>query len=135
MAFQILGGIVAALTYCAIVNDVFVLRPVSLYSTADAVAAEVLYTWALCYVVLNVATAKDNDPNHYFGLAIGFTVTAAAITVGAVSGCSLNPAVSIGSLMAAYSVHGHTAFNFWSFYTFAPFLGAIIAALTFYCVR
>jgi stress response protein SCP2 len=98
-------------------------------------AAEILYTFALVYVVLNVATAKENADNHYFGLAIGFTVVTGAITVGAISGCSLNPAVSIGSMIAAHYVHGIPAFHFSSFYIFAPFVGAIIGVLAFFLVR
>src|SRR3954454_8040529 len=39
-----------------------------------AFAAELLFTFALVYVVLNVATAKSTAGNSYFGLAIGFTV-------------------------------------------------------------
>jgi len=98
-------------------------------------AAEILYTWALVYVVLNVATARANTPNDYFGLAIGFTVVTGAISIGAISGCSLNPAVSVGSMVAAHYVHGLPAFHFSSFYIFAPFVGAICGVLSFFLVR
>merc|ERR1719181_186690 len=135
MCVQCLGGICAALCYLSIFGTAFMLKPVWQYSTGDMCGAEVLYTWALVYVVLNVATASENDPNHYFGLAIGFTVVAAAITVGAISGCSLNPAVSVGSMVAASFTHGMVAYHFSSFYVFAPFVGAIIAVLSFYLVR
>merc|ERR1719395_428453 len=136
MVFQCLGGICAGLLYLNIFGMAFKLAPVGPhYSTGDMCAAEILYTWALVYVVLNVATAAENDPNHYFGLAIGFTVVSAAITVGAISGCSLNPAVSIGSMVAASFTHGMVAYHFSSFYIFAPFVGAIIAVLSFYLVR
>merc|ERR1719420_1612777 len=136
MICQCLGGICAAMMYLNVFGTAFMLRPVGpWYSTGDACAAEILYTWALVYVVLNVATASKNDPNHYFGLAIGFTVVTAAITIGAISGCSLNPAVSIGSIIAAHYVHGVPAFHFSSFYIFAPFVGAICGVLAFYLVR
>jgi len=62
-------------------------------------------------------------------------VVSGAITVGAISGGSFNPAVSIGSLVAAHSVHGAHALHFWSLYTFAPFVGAIIGVLSFFLVR
>ena len=40
-----------------------------------ALIAEFLFTfWCLCYVVLNVATAKGTSGNSFYGLAIGFTV-------------------------------------------------------------
>merc|ERR1719311_394626 len=135
MCFQCLGGICAALLYLSIFGTAFMMRPVWQYSTGDMCAAEILYTWALVYVVLNVATARLNSPNDYFGLAIGFTVVTGAISIGAISGCSLNPAVSIGSMVAAHYVHGLPAFHFSSFYIFAPFVGAICGVLAFYLVR
>jgi len=136
MVVQCLGGICAGFLYLTLFGTAFLLAPVGMhYSTGDMCAAEILYTWALVYVVLNVATAADNSPNHYFGLAIGFTVASAAITVGGISGCSLNPAVSIGSIVAANMAHGVTAYSFSSFYIFAPFVGAIIGVLSFCLVR
>ena len=44
--------------------------------------AEFLFTFALAYVVLNVATAKGTEGNSFYGLAIGFTVAAGALAVG-----------------------------------------------------
>ena len=62
------------------------------------VVAEFLFTFALAWVVLNVATAEGTKGNSYFGLAIGFTVTAGAYAVGPISGAVFNPAVAIGLL-------------------------------------
>jgi len=135
MIVQCLGGICAGVLYLTIFGTAFMLKPVWQYSTGDMVGAEILYSWALVYVVLNVATAAENDPNHYFGLAIGFTVASAAITIGAVSGCSLNPAVSVGAIVASHYAHGASALHFFSFYVFAPFVGAIIGVLSFFLVR
>ncbi|MDB5352017.1 MAG: major intrinsic protein [Planctomycetota bacterium] len=61
--------------------------------------AEFLFTFALAYVVLNVATAKATAGNSFYGLAIGFTVMTGAFAVGGVSGGAFNPAVAIGGLM------------------------------------
>jgi aquaporin Z len=44
--------------------------------TWQILAVELLFTFALAYVVLNVATARNCEGNSYFGLAIGFTVAA-----------------------------------------------------------
>lgn len=52
------------------------------HAVAGAAAAELLITFALCDVVLNVATSKDQPGNGFFGLAIGFTVVAGAFAVG-----------------------------------------------------
>ena len=61
-----------------------------------ALLAECLFTLALAYVVLNVATAKANANNSFYGLAIGFTVLAGAYSVGSISGGAFNPAVAVG---------------------------------------
>jgi aquaporin Z len=58
--------------------------------------AEFVGTFALAYVVLNVATAKSTAGNSNYGLAIGFTVTAMAYAVGGISGGAFNPAVAAG---------------------------------------
>lgn len=135
---QMLGGILGALAYWLLVDGAFLLRPVGLYSTMDAVGSEVFFSCALCYVVLNVATTtaeRGNVPNHYSGLAVGMTVTAAAIAAGPISGAVLNPAVSVGSTAAAYLEHGSVSLRFYWPYFLSPFVGAILAFLAFYLVR
>jgi len=66
---------------------------------AAGFAAELLFTFALVYVVLNTATARATSGNSYFGMAIGFTVMAGAFAVGDVSGAAFNPAVAVGASM------------------------------------
>lgn len=144
MAAQIAGGLFGAFNYWVIFNDAFLLRPVAGYSHHDAACAEILYTMALCYVVLNVATTENKEqgnvktsgvPNSFFGLAIGLTVTSAAIAVGPISGCSLNPAVSIGALFASKLAHGIMPMQMVGLYVLAPFMGSALAALFFYFVQ
>jgi aquaporin Z len=62
----------------------------------QASTAELLFTFALAFVVLNVATAKGTHGNSFYGLAIGFTVFAGAYAVGKISGGVFNPAVGAG---------------------------------------
>src|SRR4051812_27770730 len=52
--------------------------PVPQAHLLQALVAEFIFTFALCYVVLNVATAKGTSGNPTYGLAIGFTVVAGA---------------------------------------------------------
>jgi aquaporin Z len=66
------------------------------HALAAAFVVELLFTFALAYVVLNVATSKDHPNNSFYGLAIGFTVTAGAVAVGGISGGAFNPAVMLG---------------------------------------
>jgi len=68
-------------------------------STAFAVGApivEFLYTFLLCFVVLNVAVAPATKGNHHYGLAIGFVIVAGGYGGGYVSGGAFNPAVALG---------------------------------------
>jgi aquaporin Z len=91
-----------------------------------AVVAEFLFTFLLAWVVLNVATSKDNEGNSFYGLAIGFTVAAAAVAVGPVSGGAFNPAVGLGIVIAHLSAWG----NLW-IYIVACLLGGNAAGLAF----
>ncbi len=91
-----------------------------------ALLAELLGTFALVYVILNVGTAKGTSGNNYFGLAIGFTVLAMATCFGSYSGGAFNPAVAVAaSLMKDFEWT-----NFW-IYLVGCFGGGILAAIVF----
>ena len=98
---QVVGGVIAGLLARAVVNPATV-KTLTLSGHTEAAAAmvEVLITFALCYVMLNVATSKDQPGNGFFGLAIGFTVAAGAFAVGGISGGVFNPAVAFGGATA-----------------------------------
>jgi len=88
---QILGALAAMALVCALgLHSNAMVEPRMFF---PAVLAEFLFTFALCWVVLNVATAKGTSGNSFYGLAIGFTVLAGAFSVGAISGGAFNPAV------------------------------------------
>merc|ERR1711865_375623 len=69
-----------------------------------AAVAEIMFTFLLAFVVLSVATVEQ-PLSEYFGLAIGSCVTAGGYAIGAVSGGSLNPAVSFG-ISASHAIFG-----------------------------
>ena len=95
---QLVAGVVAALLANAVVHSSSVKTQHPSGHTLLATAiVEFLFTFALCYVVLNVATSQSQRDNSFFGLAIGFTVVAGAFAVGGISGGAFNPAVSLGS--------------------------------------
>jgi aquaporin Z len=98
---QVVGGVIAGVLARDVVNPATV-KTLTLSGHAEAAAAvvELLITFALCYVVLNVATSKDQQGNGFFGLAIGFTVAAGAFAVGGISGGVFNPAVALGGATA-----------------------------------
>lgn len=102
-----------------------VVAPMSL-AVGPALLAEFLFTFALVYVVLNVATAKETSGNSFYGLAIGMTVLTGAYAVGNISGGAFNPAVAIG-----ICAMGLTAWSSIWIYLLANFAGAAVAALVF----
>ena len=103
ISVQALAGVLAA-----IVSQEILLAHEPSVTTIDmdatnALAAEFLYTFALVYVILNVATSDATQGNGYYGAAISFVVLAGALTVGEISGGSFNPAVS-GALLVSGSI-------------------------------
>lgn len=94
--------------------------------TLKAFIAEFLFTFALCYVVLNVAVSKANKGNSFYGFAIGFIVLAGAYAVGPISGAAFNPAVVLGVSIMKLSLWA----NIWVFFL-ANFAGSALAALVF----
>lgn len=138
VAVQMLGALAGALTVWSLLGDSFDLKPGNGYSMAQAAMVEVLYSSALVFVVLNVATlareTKSPFQDEFAPLAIGLTLLAAAFACGAVSGCSLNPALAFGALFVHAGHHGLDSGCF-ALYTLCPFLGSAIAAGAFYVVR
>jgi aquaporin Z len=91
-----------------------------------AFIAELVGTFALAYVVLNVATAKSTAGNSNYGLAIGFTVMVMAFALGGVSGGAFNPAVATGITF----MHIEKSANLW-LYLLGDLAGGALAALVF----
>lgn len=91
-----------------------------------ALLAEFLFTFALAFVVLNVATARGTANNSFYGLAIGFTVAAGAYAVGPISGGAFNPAVAVGITIMGLS----KVANIWIF-LLANFIAGAAAACAF----
>ena len=91
-----------------------------------ALLAEFLFTFALCWVVLNVGTSAGTAGNSFYGLAIGMTVMTGAFAVGNVSGGAFNPAVAAGITLMGLSSWGH----YWIFLV-GELLGGAAAAAVF----
>ena len=101
---QLCGGLVASVLVTAVAPKPTTPMTLSGHAVIAAFVAELLVTFALCSVVLNVATSKDHPDNSFYGLAIGFTVAAGAVAVGGISGGAFNPAVAIsGVAMGMFS--------------------------------
>ena len=130
IALQIAGGVLGAFSYTFLEGGkTFPLNPGAGHSWFEACAAETIYTFFLCFIVLCVATVKDPPTSHYFGLVIGACVTVGGYAIGALSGGSLNPAVSIG-ISTSHILGGG---NFWHCLVYSVFeiLGGLIAVGVF----
>jgi len=131
---QIVAGISAGLTYTALFGHPFNLQPAKGFGLMEAGAVEMLYTFMLVFVVLNVAAAKKFDesgPPHWFGLAIGFVIVAGAYGAGAISGGCFNPAVAFGIDVSS----AWLGFGWCLWYTVAELVGAVLAVFLFSVVR
>lgn len=123
IAAQITGAVLAAMAAMFLRPDA--MADALMPNVPRAFVAEMLFTFALAYVVLNVATSKDTAGNSYYGLAIGFTVLAGAFAVGDISGGAFNPAVAIGLAVMGLSAWS----NIWIYV--GCFAGAAAAAVVF----
>ena len=124
------AGLLAAVAVRDIVDPVRVATTATLtlsrHTLLAVFAVELLFTFALCYVVLNVATSKDHPDNSFYGLAIGLTVVAGAFAVGAISGGAFNPSVTLGA-----AVMGLFAWPTLWVYLVAQVIGGLAAGVTF----
>ena len=93
IAVQIIAGALAALASENILVGKTSVTALEM-DTTQAIGAELLYTFALVFVILNVATSEATEGNGYYGAAIALVVLAGAFTVGGISGGSFNPAVT-----------------------------------------
>jgi len=127
---QVTGSIVGALMVNVITGQTFAPAPAANASTLAVLLVEILFTFALVLVILNVATSKKTEGNSYYGLAIGFTVMTAAFAGGGISGGAFNPAVGIGPTIVNVILGGGSWSSLW-YYLVGPFAGAALAAMVF----
>jgi aquaporin Z len=100
------------------------------HPTLESFIVEFIFTFALAWVVLNVATTKATMGNSFYGLAIGFTVLVGAITVGGISGGAFNPAVGLGVFTM-----GLESGKQFGVYLGSELAGAAVAALVYRLVN
>jgi aquaporin Z len=123
MVTQFVAAVLAGL----LVNAIGGKQTAGVTATAGKMlVVEFLFTFALAYVVLNVATAKGTEGNSFYGLAIGFVVVVGAISVGWVSGGAFNPAIALGA-----TIFGAFKWSHIWIYLLADLLGGVAAAGAF----
>jgi aquaporin Z len=130
LASQFLGAIAAGMLTGVFTGDVMSPAPNPDVNILLAVLAELLFTFALCLVVLNVATSPKTQGNSYYGLAIGFTVVAGSAASANISGGALNPAVGAGLGLVDGIMGGAPLTHIWV-YLVGPFIGGALASAVY----
>jgi len=121
IASQFVGAILAGL----VLNALFPTHP-NLGGTALAVpvgtgiAIEILLTFILMYVILNVSTGHK-EKGIMAGVAVGGVVTLNALVGGPLTGAAMNPARALGPAVASMNFD-----HMWLYMTM-PVVGAVLA--------
>ena len=127
---QVLGASLAAYVVSIMISNMIV-QPDLQEPVAVILIAELLFTYLLVFVILNVATHPNLEGNSFYGFAIGLTVMTGAYCVGPLTGGVFNPAVSIGpSLIDLITGNGISQHFLW-YYLTAPVLGSVLAVIHF----
>ena len=127
---QIVGSTLAALSIY-LMNTSMQVQPVLGDSVYPIFFSEIIFTFLLVFVILNVATHPNLKGNSFYGLAIGLTVMTGIFSVGPISGAVFNPAVSLGpSIIDLITSEGVSHYFTWYYIVF-PLIGSILAVLGF----
>ena len=131
IVFQLIGALLAAFIVYWLNGSTMEVAPGPEVSVLKVLVVEALFTFALVSVILNVATHPKTEGNSYYGLAIGFTIMAAAFAGSSISGGAFNPAVGIGPILIdAIAGDGSTLANLW-YYIVGPVTGGLAAAYVY----
>jgi len=131
MGVQVLGAFIAAFVADTITDQTLQVMPAVETSMWEFFLLELLFTFLLALVILNVATSKNHPNNSFYGIAIGFTVLAGAFAAGPISGGAFNPAVALGPALADLILGDGASIGGLWVYLVATFAGGALAALVF----
>lgn len=139
LLYYILSQLIASVAASFIIQNFDINSFEVIANTSNKVSffmAEILFTFLLVFVILNVALHPKLKNNQFYGFAIGLTVAAGAFTVGDISGAVFNPAVSFGpSIFAIVDPNelstAARSNDFFFYYLIATLIGSIIASLLF----
>lgn len=138
--FQACGAALAGLSAVLLMGsddtgnatEVHPVGPLNIKFAIGAPLVEFLYTFMLCFVVLNVCVADGTKGNKFYGVAIGFVVIAGAYGGGYVSGGYFNPALVLGVNIMGLSWAGFVNFPI---YVACQLAGALLAPVALHIVR
>jgi aquaporin Z len=127
---QVVGGFLAALVYLIVQDVAFVPKPPVTSDALPILLIEILFTYILATVVLQVGTSAKTKGNSYFGIAIGFTLLAIVFAGGPISGAVYNPAVAVGPFIVDIANFNANLPDL-LLYLIGPLVGGYIAGLTY----
>lgn len=127
---QFLAGIFAAGAFAFIHGSLFLPKLGHNVSPLSASIIEILFTFLLCSVILHVTSERRVKDNSYYGLAIGFTLMAAAFVGGPISGGVFNPAVGVSPLLLDIVHFPENAVHL-AIYLLGPLAGGALAGVVF----
>lgn len=124
---QLAGGVAAAFISYLVTGVAKTPQPAVDVTFLSVLLLEFVFTFALVFTVLNVATTKATKGNQYFGIAIGGVVLAGVYAIGPITGGVMNPAVAFGTILIDIPNIASNLFNL-ILYIVGPCLGGAIAA-------
>lgn len=99
-------------------------------SYVQAIVCEAVATFILVLTIMGSAVDK-RAPGGFAGLAIGLVVAADIVTVGNITGASMNPARTFGPYLADSLFGGPNMWAQFPIYVIGPIVGGVIAALLY----
>ena len=130
---QLIGAAVGSLLFlacvgpaAATVGGLGATAPFPGIGYGQAILAEAIGTFLLMLVIMGVAV-DERAPPGFAGLVIGLTVGGIIITIGNLTGSSLNPARTFGPYLGD-SLMGINLWQFYPIYVIGPIVGAVLAA-------
>jgi len=136
IAAQFLGAIAAAIAFYIIFKS-----PMGTASSNPGFSSnlkplliELLFTFILVLVILNMYIPKKSSGGSYYALAIGAIVVAGIVAANPFSGGALNPASTLGPMILDAVMGGSSINNAW-FYLVGQFAGGVLAAVVYGMTR
>jgi MIP family channel proteins len=132
MIAQFAGGVAAALLLHALYPEEAALESAATvvteqadFSAWEALILEALFTFFLAWVVFATAVDEKGTFSAIAGFGIGLVLTVSVLTIGPITGSSINPARTFGPAL----VENEWA-DAWLYYV-GPFVGGAVAALLY----
>ena len=124
---QLLGASFAVIFTYWVTGNMMKVTPDEFMPLSQVAVIEVLFTFILVLVILNVATNSKTEGNSYYGIAIGSTVMFAAYIGGSISGGAYNPAVGIAPIIIDIIFSNGFSVSNILLYSLAPITGGLLA--------